>query len=140
MSNFFESLLGAKVEVVTEAWVPIPGFESYMISDQGGVKTLHRDRLLLLDWSGRIGYQYRSVRLYDGKGNRKKLILHKLVYSSFKGEVPEGHQVDHIDRDRMNNALSNLRCVSIVENLQNRGGMFEEAEVVKEENFWESGG
>lgn len=35
--------------------------------------------------------------------------VHQIVAETFLGECPEGHCVDHIDRNRTNNNLNNLR-------------------------------
>ena len=40
------------------------------------------------------------------------VLLHTAVYSTFSGIIPKGMTVDHIDRDKSNNALSNLRLAS----------------------------
>lgn len=42
--------------------------------------------------------------------------LHRLVYSSFVGEIPEGLQINHIDGDKGNNHISNLEVCTAQEN------------------------
>lgn len=44
---------------------------------------------------------------YQNKGVR----LHRLVWESFYGAIPQGHHVHHIDGDRSNNCLENLQCL-----------------------------
>lgn len=34
-----------------------------------------------------------------------------LVWEAFRGPIPEGHSIDHVDGDKANCALSNLRLV-----------------------------
>lgn len=46
--------------------------------------------------------------------------VHKLVYETFKGEIPEGLEIDHIDRNKLNNNPDNLRVVTRSENMKNR--------------------
>lgn len=46
--------------------------------------------------------------------------IHRLVYESFKGEIPEGLEIDHIDRNKRNNNPDNLRVVTRIENNRNR--------------------
>ena len=46
--------------------------------------------------------------------------VHVLVCGAFHGSRPEGHTPDHIDRDRGNNAASNLRWASKREQQLNR--------------------
>jgi hypothetical protein len=45
---------------------------------------------------------------------------HRLVYLITKGPIPDGMDVDHIDRDRRNNAPYNLRLATKAENSLNR--------------------
>lgn len=47
------------------------------------------------------------------------LKVHQLVYDAWVGEVPDGMVIDHIDRNRSNNSVDNLRAVSISENAKN---------------------
>ena len=44
----------------------------------------------------------------------------RLVYIYFYGEIPHGLQIDHIDRDRLNDKIENLRLVTHVQNNQNK--------------------
>ena len=53
--------------------------------------------------------------LYEGK----KIQYHRLVWFKFYGEWPDG-QIDHIDHDRANNNIDNLRVVSHRENALNQ--------------------
>lgn len=75
-----------------------------------------------LSWdNGRpVGYStrngYRRVK-YEGK----RLNHHVLIWEHFHGPVPEGMEIDHIDRNRENNAPTNLRLVTVAENRRNRG-------------------
>lgn len=45
--------------------------------------------------------------------------VHRIVWETFNGEIPDGYEIDHIDGNRLNNALSNLRCVTHTENMAN---------------------
>ena len=61
---------------------------------------------------------YRTVRLYNKDGEMKQLYLHRLIYSSFVGDIT-GLEIDHKDGDRSNNNVDNLRAVSHKENCAN---------------------
>lgn len=50
---------------------------------------------------------------------KKKVRLHRLVYELAHGPIPADYQIDHIDRNRSNNYLSNLRVVTHQQNLFN---------------------
>lgn len=45
--------------------------------------------------------------------------VHRIVYELFVGKIPEGYEIDHIDTNRSNNRLDNLRCVTRKENNNN---------------------
>ena len=45
--------------------------------------------------------------------------VHRAVAELFIGDIPEGYQVDHIDGNRMNNRVDNLRICTQQENMNN---------------------
>lgn len=51
--------------------------------------------------------------------NYKRHRVHRLAWFYHHGEWPKG-QIDHIDGDKQNNRLHNLRDVSVAQNQQNR--------------------
>lgn len=53
---------------------------------------------------------------YYVQGKRIQVYLHRLV-----AEAKHGLQVDHINRNKLDNRLENLRLVSCRQNMQNRG-------------------
>ena len=59
------------------------------------------------------GYEYIC---YDF---RSTVYVHRLVYEAFKGEITEGLEIDHIDRNKRNNNPDNLRLVNRFENMRN---------------------
>lgn len=95
-------------------WKDITGFESrYEISDDGQVRNKKTLKLLCLKLD-RDGYQQIGLRKL---GDRKKywFSLHRLVACHFMDEC-EDMCVDHIDHNKLNNNVSNLRWVTIQEN------------------------
>ena len=57
--------------------------------------------------------------------NKKDYYLHRIVALQFiPNNNPEKDQVDHINRIRTDNHISNLRWVNALENNHNRGGIF----------------
>lgn len=67
--------------------------------------------------------KFKNKKLYIIKGypaycERRKLIkLHRAIL-----DAQEGQEVDHINRDKLDNRKTNLRFCSRSENLQNRAG------------------
>lgn len=54
------------------------------------------------------------------KHHIRKVFLHRVVAECWLGARPEGMQVDHIDRNSLNNHYSNLRYVTKSEQMLNR--------------------
>ena len=42
--------------------------------------------------------------------------VHRIIWETFNGEIPDGYVIDHIDCDKLNNSLSNLQLVTQSEN------------------------
>jgi hypothetical protein len=49
----------------------------------------------------------------------KAVMMHQMVFRHYHGAVPEGMNIDHIDRDKLNNLPGNLRAVPYGVNVAN---------------------
>ncbi|MAX51426.1 MAG: hypothetical protein CMH22_05560 [Methylophaga sp.] len=111
-----------------EIWKDVPDYEGlYQASNLGRVKSLGRQVLkvngvtenkppkVLRQYDN--GRGYKSVQLYKNKKS-SRIYVHRLILITFEG-LKEGLVVDHIDSDRSNNNLSNLRWCSQRENSYN---------------------
>ena len=87
----------------------IDGNTNYYITEDGEVANLTKKVMCSL--ANRNGYK--RVQL-----NKKLYSVHCLVWQTFRGIIPNGMVIDHIDGNRGNNALSNLRLVSQSENMR----------------------
>ena len=100
--------------LVNEIWKEIPDYENYKVSNLGRVKSLKFGKEKILknctDSNG-----YLSICLSrDSKQHRYR--IHRLVYESFKGKIPEELVINHIDENIKNNRLTNLEAITPVEN------------------------
>lgn len=53
------------------------------------------------------------------KFNDEHFAYHRLMWIYFNGEIPENIEIDHIDCDRLNNLISNLRLATRSQNSHN---------------------
>ena len=63
------------------------------------------------------GYVQLALRV---DSRRVKIAVHRMVWTTFVGPIPEGRTIDHLDRNRSNNALENLRVATGTEQRQNQ--------------------
>lgn len=96
-----------------EEWRDVVGYEGiYAVSSDGRIKNVVTDRILSPQSNG-VGYLKVELWKYH-KG--KKYYIHRLVAEAF---IPNPHgkeEVNHIDSNPNNNAISNLEWVSSSEN------------------------
>lgn len=90
----------------------INGFKPYMITEKGVV---HGKRCILKPQIDKDGYEY--VRLYDGRKYHTKRVS-RLVAEAFIPRCSESLVVNHIDKDRRNNNVSNLEWVTQQKNVE----------------------
>ena len=101
-----------------EHWAPVKGYPDYFVSDMGQVKNRTTGRILKhrLKKTG-----YPVVNLYN-RNRSKTCTIHRLVALAFiPNPNPLCTLVDHIDRNKQNNNVSNLRWCTISTNSRNQG-------------------
>lgn len=100
-----------------ETWVPVPGFNDYEVSQGGVIRRAVKGRWpagkVLRPGSQTNGYQV--VMLWRDRRQHARRV-HSVVAEAFLGPRPEGHDVNHRDCDRTNNAASNLEYLTRAEN------------------------
>ena len=102
-----------------EEFKPINEFPDYRVSNCGRVYSVKSHRTIG-SLNKKIGYI--TVSLNEGK-KTKTTYIHALVIEHFGPKKPDGEfEIDHIDKNKENNNISNLRWVSHQENLMNRNG------------------
>jgi len=121
-----------------EIFKDIPGYEgSYQVSNLGRVKSLARFRFnkdpnkakakikekIISSNINKFGYYV--IRLLKD-GERKSFNLHQLVAMAFLDHKPCGHKlvVDHINDNRLDNKVENLRIITNRENSYKTQGSY----------------
>ena len=69
-------------------------------------------------WNINSVHGYVQARTREGRNKSKTVIIHRLIMGA---KVGEGLQVDHINRNRLDNRKHNLRFVTWTENQLNKG-------------------
>ena len=97
-------------------WKQIDGYENYEVSICGQVRNVTTKRIL----RPRIGNGYYIVNLYKNT-IPKTLKIHRLVALHFIPKLDDKTSyIDHIDNNRLNNTISNLRWCNVSQNGFNR--------------------
>lgn len=101
----------------TEQWRAVPGHKSqYYVSSLGRILNV-KSQVLLTPFI----HKSRAGRYLRVKLGTKNYMVHTLVAEVYPDLVPRPHldctQIDHIDRNTLNPATSNLRWVTQSENV-----------------------
>lgn len=57
---------------------------------------------------------------YQVRVNGRLTLVHRVIWEMSNGRIPDGMFIDHIDQDKLNNKLYNLRLVTKAGNNQNQ--------------------
>lgn len=105
---------------MSEEWKQLPEYYgNIFVSSIGNLK--RRDHKPMKSWKTPNGY---LRAMYSYKGRRKQFPVHVLVARAFIGKCPKGKEVNHIDRDRLNNNIDNLEYVTRQENVIHSCGSY----------------
>ena len=98
-----------------EQWRDLPGYEGmYRVSDQGNVWSVRASKRLAA-YMGSLGYLRVGLVGEEGADRKRYRHVHQLVALAFLG--PRGELVcDHINADKTDNRLANLRYITHREN------------------------
>jgi hypothetical protein len=92
-------------------------FKGYWVYENGTIEGKKGIRKLSLNRNG-----YLQLTMMDPVDytKRKNYSHHRFIWEAFNTSIKEGLHVDHIDGDRLNNHISNLRLLTPAENMKNR--------------------
>lgn len=108
--------------LINEKWLPIKGYEGlYEVSNYGRVRSLNYRKKgvkKVLKCHARLGYYIKTSLVKNGV--RKYYRVHRLVAQAFLPQPMEGQtQVEHVNTDKRDNRVQNLRWVSPKGNMAN---------------------
>jgi hypothetical protein len=100
-----------------DEFVDIIGYEGlYQINRKGEVLGLKSNKIL----KKRNHKGYIIIGLYDAEKKNKKFTIHKLLAIQFIPNPNNLPMIDHIDRNKQNNNLENLRWCDAITNVRNK--------------------
>lgn len=105
--------------IENEKWLTVTSHPSYEISNLGRLRSNYKNGDSLIIQPQHNGKGDADYQFYKLSG--KKYYVHQLVLTTFIGETPKGYECDHIDTDKTNNKLSNLRYLTVAENRSHKG-------------------
>jgi hypothetical protein len=96
----------------------VDGFSRYTICRHGNVVNDETKTVLKGSISKSTGY--RNYHLVDDDGKKREMKGHRLVAIAFLPNPEQKPEVDHVDRVKTNNHISNLRWATHNENMLNK--------------------
>ena len=100
-------------------------YKNYLVSNYGRVYSLKTERFLKLRKNSKGYLRFEDSRQKDGIRDRKMIFVHIAVVQAFgdcKGKRFKHNSlltdIDHLDRDKQNNSISNLELVTHLENVK----------------------
>lgn len=95
--------------------INVVGYEGiYAVSDTGIIFNIKKGTVMKTHVNM---HGYEEVTLSSVKSGKSKMRVHRIVYESFNGKVKDDLVIDHIDNNKLNNNLSNLRKLTNRENI-----------------------
>lgn len=101
--------------------ITVENYEEYLVSNTGQVMSPNYARSGLSGvMKGKTHRGYTAINFKKVGCKQRTIMVHRLVAEAFIGPCPEGCEVDHINRNRSDNRVENLRYISHKENCNNR--------------------
>lgn len=92
-----------------EVFKPHPVYKGYTVGNKGTVNGLRKDNI---GYTKPDGYRYAYLKDIGWR------YVHRLVYETFVGAIPEGMEINHKDGDKLNNTADNLEAMTHQKNIE----------------------
>jgi hypothetical protein len=66
------------------------------------------------------------IKVTISSGNKKRWYAHRWIWTHFNGKIPDGYEIHHMDSNKKNNNINNLKLVTKQQNVDmktNRGNV-----------------
>lgn len=95
--------------------IKLKNFSNYWIFPElGMIWSLYSNR-----WIGsKMSNGYWKLTMTNDDGVQCDFLIHRLIWEAVNGAIPEGMEINHLDENPSNNVISNLSCVSHLENVR----------------------
>lgn len=104
-------------KLLDNEWKDIPKYENrYLINKNGDIKSLLTNTILYDKYNTQYEQSYKSIKLINSDGVRKSYLVHRLVYFTFVGIINDNMVIDHINQNKFDNRLENLRQITQAQN------------------------
>jgi hypothetical protein len=117
LDNLKYELAITKVDNSDSLWInnkefkKISNYEKHYVSNNGIIYSTYMSNLMKISLNDGL---YIKILISHNKPYR----LHRLVYSTWIGEIPEGMTINHKDGNKRNNNYSNLELMTNIDNIR----------------------
>lgn len=92
----------------------IKNFEGYFATKDGRIYSERSGKFLNLN---NCSKGYAKCNLYKKDGTFKNVRIHRVIWETFNGPIPDGYEINHKNEIRNDNRLENLELLTHKENL-----------------------
>ena len=100
---------------IMDRYLPIPFNKTYFACSNGKI---YNKRGKEIGKAKKNCYAFVSIK-HRETNKQIAYYVHRLIWETFNGNIPEGYEIDHINTNRSDNRLENLRLVTHQENCNN---------------------